>query len=77
MVELRRKRIVDDADQRNEIIDKSKRNTDVGVCVHEIGGSVYGVYDEGWGGGEVETWVVGFFAEESGMVTGGMRLDLV
>ena len=63
---MRGERIVDDANERDEIVDEGERDADVGVGVDEVGRAVDGVDDECGGGGEVEAWVVGFFAEEAG-----------
>ena len=64
MVEVLGERIVDDADEGFELVGEGERDGDVGMCVHEVGGSVYRVDYEGWGGGEA-AGRRGFFAQES------------
>ena len=50
VVELLCERIVDDADERFELVGEGEGDGDVGMSVDEVGGSVYGVDDKRWGG---------------------------
>lgn len=61
VVEILSEGIVDDADERFELVGEGEGDGDVGMSVHEIGGSVYWVDYEGWGGGEAARRG-GFFA---------------
>jgi len=66
VVELPQERVVDDADEGDEVVGEAEGDADVWVAVDEVCGAVDGVADEGWGGGEVCAGGVGFFAEKSG-----------
>ncbi len=61
VVEMLNEWIVDDANKGFELMGKGEGDGDVGVSVDEVGGSVYGVDDEGWSGGEA-AGRGGFFA---------------
>ena len=61
VVEMLDEGIVDDADEGFELVGERKGDGDVGMTVHEVGGSVYGVDYECWGGGEA-AGCGGFFA---------------
>lgn len=52
VVEVLGEGIVDDADEGTELVGEGKGDGDVGMGVHKVHGAVYGVDDEGWGGGE-------------------------
>lgn len=52
VVEVLGERVVDDADEGLEFVGEGEGDGDVGMSVHEVGGSVYGVDYEGWGRGE-------------------------
>ena len=64
VIEVLGERIIDDADQRAEIVGKGEGDADVRMGVHEVCGAVDGVDDEGGGRGEVAGGG-GFFAEEA------------
>lgn len=64
MVEVLGERIVDDADEGFELVGEGERDGDVGMCVHEVCGTVYRVDYEGWGRGEA-AGRRGLFAQES------------
>lgn len=72
-VEVSREGVVDDADAGPVFGDEGQRDGGVGVAVHEVQGAVYGVDDEGRGGGEAggAPGDVGFFAEEGVVRVGG------
>lgn len=63
-VEGLREGVVDDADGGEQVDAEAEGDADVGVVVHEVGGAVDGVDDEGWAGGEARVGRVGFFAHE-------------
>ena len=48
VVEMLDEGIVDDADERFELVGEGEGDGDVGMAVYEVGGSVYGVDYEGW-----------------------------
>ena len=50
VVKMLCERIVDDADERFELVGEGEGDGDVGMSVDEVGGSVYRVDDKGWGG---------------------------
>ena len=50
VVELLSERIVDNANERFEIVGEGEGDGDVRVSVDEVGGSVYGINDKSWGG---------------------------
>ncbi len=64
VVEMLNERVVDDANKRFELMGKGEGDGDVGVSVDEVGGSVYRVDYEGWGGGEA-AGCGGFLAQEA------------
>ena len=61
MVEVLNEGIVDDADERFELVGEGEGDGDVGVGVHEVSGSVYGVDYKGWRGSKA-AGCGGFFA---------------
>ena len=61
MVEMLGEGIVDDADEGFEFVGEGEGDGNVGVTVHEVGGSIYGVDYEGWSGREAARGG-GFFA---------------
>ena len=52
MIEVLGERIVDDANEGFELVGEGEGDGDVGMSMHEVGGSVYWVDYEGWGWGE-------------------------
>ena len=66
-VEVLGERVVHHADSGAFVDGYAEGDADVGVEVEEVVGAVYGVDDEGWGGGEGVAGLVGFFAHESGL----------
>ena len=61
VVEMLGEGIIDDADEGFELVGEGEGDGDVGMSVYEVGGSVYWVAYEGWGGGEAAR-CGGFFA---------------
>lgn len=61
VVEVLGEGIVDDTDEGFEFVGEGEGDGDIRVGVYEVGGSVYGVDDEGWGRGEA-AGCGGFFA---------------
>lgn len=61
MVEMLGEGIVDDADEGFELVGEGEGDGDVGMSVHEVGGSVYRVDNECWGWSE-SAGRGGFFA---------------
>ena len=64
VVKLLSERIVDDANERFELVSEGEGDGDVGMSVDEIGGSVYRVDDKGWGGSKAARFG-SFFAKEA------------
>ena len=71
--QIPRDRIENYANQRNKIVDEGERDAEVRVGVDKIHGAVNGIDDKGWCRGKVQTWVVGFFTEESKGLSGFER----
>ena len=65
MVNLRSKRIEDNADKRLEVVDESEGDANVGMAMDKVGSAVNGVAHESRCGGEVHSGMVSFFAEEA------------
>ena len=52
VVEMLGERVVDDTDEGFKLVGEGEGDGDVWMSVHEVGGSVYGVDYERWGGSE-------------------------
>ena len=61
MVELGSERIIDDANERDQIVDEAKRNANIWVGVNEICGAVDRIDNESWSRSEVKTRVIALF----------------
>lgn len=66
-VELLRKGIVDDADERFELVGKGERDGHVGEGVNEVGGAVDGIDYESWRGRQTRRGCGRLFAQETNM----------
>lgn len=64
-VELLRKGIVDDADERFELVGKGERDGHVGEGVNEVGGAVDGIDYESWRGRQTRRGCGRLFAQEA------------